>query len=208
MGETSLLLGGAGESEEKSSEEMTEWEYVLKMNNGNKEQLKEAFKNDRTALGIFAALLMTVAFNAILLSPNEFDQSNQYIEYFAHANVFLNFLSGICALISVLVGSLQFMLLNRYPADRSLAVIEAMTEDNGCGPLDEPISWLWVSMLSMIAGATAGVYLMHGLPMFIMCCGTCLCLFPLAVMVVIRSGSQTRKVLDETFKEEHEKKAS
>lgn len=179
-------------------EEMDEWEFVLYMNKGKSKYLKEAFKNDRTSLSIFGALLMTIAFNAMLLSPTSY-ADNPYNLYFAHANVFFNFLSGLSALISVLLGNLQFMLLNRYPASRALEVIHAMTEDNCFGPMDEPLTWLWMAIFSLIAGASTTVYLQNGLSMFLMCCGTCGVLFPLALVVVLRTGSQTRKLVDSNF---------
>ena len=52
------------------------WDRIHEQYGGSDDELKQTFVQDRTALSVFAALLMTVDFAALLLSPTSYNTNN------------------------------------------------------------------------------------------------------------------------------------
>ena len=82
------------------------------------EKLKEALLNDAAAWSIFAALVMTVAFGALTLSPSDFHEDVEEIDnvqqYFY---VIMHTMGAMLSFLAVMQGTQIYSYYNNLPAE-------------------------------------------------------------------------------------------
>ena len=143
------------------------WDRVHEQHDGNDDELKQAFSQDRTALSVFAALLMTVDFAGLLLSPTSYNVNNTHND---EVSIFYFVCFGVaasCSLSAVLMGTMNYISINKYKGTSVREVVHFIEENTPF--LLTVISLGDIAVWSTLFGAIAGVYLNQGTRVMISC---------------------------------------
>jgi hypothetical protein len=124
------------------------------------ESFKEAFCMDRTALVVAGALLMTVDFALLSLSESSYLETNTYNTELTYAYLATLAVATAFSLGVVIVGSFQFILMQKFGKKQPLEVAVHMEE---CTPsLFTPVASMLIGCYATVIATTMGVYLLHG----------------------------------------------
>lgn len=125
--------------------------------------IKEATKNYATAWSIFAALLMTVSFSLLPLSPDDFYEDNSEIgnTIVSYLYIGLTLMSTIFSFLAVLVGTFRYTYFDGVPAPMIDKAIESIK-------LPGSETFVYVSMATQMLASTLGCYLFLGIGMLVM----------------------------------------
>mmetsp|Transcript_30535 Transcript_30535/g.59593 ORF Transcript_30535/g.59593 Transcript_30535/m.59593 type:complete len:187 (+) Transcript_30535:34-594(+) len=139
------------------------WHLTQELN--GREEFKTIYKDDRIALSVVSALIMTVAFGALLIAPDEtkLKTSGAYT-HAVYVYVLANTISGCASMLGLWVGSYQYLVMNKTPVNKALAVADALGD--GWGPLDSPMFWTLVSLISLLVALGASVFMIHEMTIF------------------------------------------
>ena len=150
-------------------------------NEGNV-NLKEAIKNYATVWSIFAALLMTVSFSLLPVSPDDCYEDNEkdFELRVTYGYIGLLLISTIFSFLAVLVGTFRYTFFDGIPASMIMDAVKASKM---------PGSQLFVypAMLAQLIASMIGCYLFLGWGMFVMAAIIFLCTFVLLGMYVVIS---------------------
>eukprot|EP01083_Nonionella_stella_P020915 58005_1 len=121
------------------------------------ENFQTALKDDAAAWSVFAALLMTVGFAALAISPGDFYEDNPsgWNEFFSYIYVSANSLSGMLSFLAVVQGTQKYSFYNNLPAEMMDTAISRARQIN-IAPL------VYVAIIFQGIGVVAGVYLLFG----------------------------------------------
>lgn len=150
------------------------WDYVFLQHARSSEEdlrgaqgLKESFISDRTALTVFAALLMTVDFAALLLSSSSYRLDNAY-------NDQVSILYFICfggaassSLSAVIMGTMNYISIIKWTGEHVRDVVHFI--EDATPVYLTPIGLCNTACILTLVGATAGVYLNQGVRPMIAC---------------------------------------
>lgn len=147
----------------------------------------EVFRNDRAALGVIAALIMTVNFGALQNGVPAGDHPALAAAVF----VLTNAVGGTVALGCVWIGAYQYLKINMLPAEQIQEYV------NGLRFHEEPVHWMTVAVVALPLSLMADLYLRYDGAVFIAVASTVAVVFLMAVRVVVRSISTTRRWLSQ-----------
>ena len=128
-------------------------------------KMKEVFLNDRAALTIFAALLMTVNFAAFPATlPSNFIEDNNH-NY--EIQLLCNFAFGLgtgSSLCTIFVGTWHFLTVNKFSANVHAAIdaVEKVTP-----VVFQPVFQAFIAVWATICGSLCLVYLNQGWKMLL-----------------------------------------
>lgn len=142
------------------------------------EQERHAFLSGEATFGVIAALLLTIAFATLLLSPSSYDNSNADAKFFTVAryiHVILNTLSASFSASTLMLTFFRSFFLSWAPINASDEIIDSYIgsgkKQTGCpkpfSVLGHPFQTLRVAYFTLIASIPFGIYLLHGLTLFI-----------------------------------------
>ena len=127
--------------------------------------IKEAIKNYATVWSIFAALLMTVSFSLLPISPDDFFEDNEQDLAFKMTYGYIGLLlaATVFAFLAVLTSTFRYTFFDGVPAPMIMEAVKASRM---------PGSQLFVypAMLCQLLASIIGCYLFLGWGMFIMAC--------------------------------------
>ena len=154
------------------------WELAKELN--DEVQLKEAFQQDRIALSVVGALVMSMAISAILTEREALEAAGKPgSEYVIGVFVVAGAVSLSTSMLGMWIGSYQYLLINKTPPSLVWSTMAALRRKEGrkrtsSGTLDpgirsshlaialnNPIVWVQVSLWALLVCALACVYLMH-----------------------------------------------
>ncbi|MBK8255558.1 MAG: hypothetical protein IPK82_23210 [Polyangiaceae bacterium] len=145
------------------------------------EQERHAFLSGEATIGVIAALLLTIAFATLLLSPSSYDNTNADATFFTVARYFhviLNTLSASFSASTLMLTFFRSIYLSAAPIDASDEIIASyvgsrskkqlqMGSRNPITMLAIPFETLRAAYFTLITSIPFGVYLLHGLTLFI-----------------------------------------
>jgi len=129
--------------------------------------LKDTFIQDRTALTVFAALLMTVDFAGLLLSSTSFQSNNAYNDQVSILYFICFGAAASCSLSAVLMGTMNYLSVIKWTGDHIRDVVHFI--EDGTPFYLTPIGLCIASSVLTLVGATTGVYLVQGARQTIAC---------------------------------------
>lgn len=127
------------------------WLEVEKNHNQDFAALKVILTNDRAALGIVAALLLSIDISAINTPVPNAGQGTLlfYLGFYS--------VSALSALVCVWLGMVQYLKINHLNAEAACSYKAAMLW------YEEPIVFLNISLVTLPLGLILGIYLAQGL---------------------------------------------
>ena len=150
------------------------WDYVFVQHARSSEEelrgaqgLKDSFISDRTALTVFAALLMTVDFAGLLLSSSSYRTDNAYNDQVTILYFLCFGTAASSSLSAVLMGTMNFISIIKWTGEHVRDVVHFI-EDATPAYLT-PIGLCNTSSVLTLVGAAAGVYLNQGVVPMIAC---------------------------------------
>jgi hypothetical protein len=114
---------------------------------------KDIFLKDRAALGVIAALMMTINFGALMIAPDEGVSEPSWLIW---AFVLFHAIGGISALTAIWVGAYQYLKANMLPPRHVLCYMREVPS------IVEPIYWMTVSVVCLPFGVLLGVWRVQG----------------------------------------------
>ena len=127
------------------------------------EHVKTCFSNDRTALTIFAALLMTVNFAMFpVMIPAAFRAENTHNDSMQLLACFAFGLGAATSLGTVIMGTWQFLVMNKLHVDRIELVHAAIDMCERAPLLLWPVNQVKIGVYATCCGTLSLVYLNQG----------------------------------------------
>ena len=133
------------------------WKPVKEL--GTDAEFKEIYKQDRAALVVGAALLMSVSAPVIVFDPNVLEGSDNHSKQ-AEAIMRIAALVSLCAAaLGFWVGSYQFLMMNRAPIQFAYVVAREMSAAAGNAGyfLMSPLWHIRVSVISLLVAIAAAL---------------------------------------------------
>ena len=132
----------------------------------SEEKLRESYGNDRIALSVVSALIMTASIAALAVSVDDFNAENgdELNETLMRVYVAFHSISIGSSVSTIFTGTWQYLKLNMAPAAAIDEMIHAFQKYPGI--FREPVVYCNLSVVSCIAGVVTGVYLVYGVVAF------------------------------------------
>ena len=169
-----LAASAETDREERGPQRQTTWS--LTSDKHTDEQFKQICKDDRAALSIVAALVMTVTMSNLLTDPSTLKQQRHGIgqSFFTGLFVLSNTVSCCSAILGLWVGSYQYLVMNKTPARLASKVAHALKLGWGLN-IEIPIFWVMLSLYGLLVALLATVALLHTTSLLL--AATCLTVF-------------------------------
>lgn len=127
----------------------------------NKKELKDATVKDLEANAIVGALIMTVAFGGLIVTPLEYDGDylNDTKDFLIPIYVLCMISSAVSSALAVLYAFFQLLLILKTPQEK---IIQAMMQYEA-HTVKYPFYWLQIGLLTLFCGLLVGIFLMYGI---------------------------------------------
>ena len=132
----------------------------------SEDKLREAYGNDRVALSVVSALIMTASIAALAVSMDDFNAENgeETNETLMYMYVTFHLISIGASVSTIFTGTWQYLKLNMAPSAAIDEIIRSFQKIPG--PFREPVVFCNLSVVSLVAGIVTGVYLVYGVVAF------------------------------------------